>query len=83
MTNSTSLIGEYFDSYIEQQVKSGKFSSSGEVMRAALRLFEKEENKTELLVNELRAGEQSGMFIDFDRKQALSNLHSKYLYNEV
>jgi antitoxin ParD1/3/4 len=83
MANSISLIGEYFESYIEQQVKSGKFSSSGEVMRAALRLFEKEENKTELLINELKVGEKSGMFTDFNRNQALSNLHSKYLYNEV
>jgi len=83
MTNSTSLIGEYFEGYIEQQVKSGKFSSSGEVMRAALRLFEKEESKTEHLINELKAGEESGMFTDFDRQQALSNLHSKYLYHGV
>jgi antitoxin ParD1/3/4 len=83
MANSALLVGEYFESYIEQQVKSGKFSSSGEVMRAALRLFEKEESKTELLINELKAGEKSEMLADFDRKQALSNFHSKYLCNEV
>ena len=42
-----------------------------------------EENKTECLINELKTGEKSEMIPDFDRKQALSNLHSKYLLNEV
>jgi antitoxin ParD1/3/4 len=83
MASKTLLIGEYFENYIDRQVKSGRFSSSDEVMRAALRLFEKEENKTERLVNELKIGEKSGMLTDFDRKQALASLHTKYLYNEV
>jgi antitoxin ParD1/3/4 len=83
MANGTLLIGEYFESYVEQQVKTGRFSSSSEVMRAALRLLEKEENKTQRLINELKTGETSGMLPHFDRKQALSNLHTKYLHNEV
>ena len=83
MENRALLIGDYFESYIEQQVKSGRFSSHSEVMMAALRLFEKEECKTQQLINELITGELSGTVSHFDRKQALSNLHAKYLYNEV
>jgi len=35
------------------------------------------------LIKELKAGEESGMIADFDRNQALSNLHAKYLHNGV
>lgn len=38
---------------------------------------------TKTLVNELRAGEKSGMIINFDRERALSNLHTKYLRDEI
>jgi len=48
-----------------------------------LRLFEQEENKTKILVNELKAGEKSGMISNFDREKALSYLHAKYLHNEI
>ena len=83
MEKGTLLIGEYFEGYIDKQVKSGRFPSHSEVMRAALRLFEREEIKTQRLINELITGEKSGMLPHFDRKQALSNLHSNYLHNEV
>jgi len=82
MVNSTSLIGECFEGYIEQQVRSGRFSSHSKIMREALRLFEKEEYKKERLLNELKVGEISEMLTDFDRKQALSMIHAKY-YNEI
>ena len=38
---------------------------------------------TDELIKELKAGEESGMIADFDRNQALSNLHAKYLHNGV
>jgi antitoxin ParD1/3/4 len=81
--NTSILLGEYFENFINKQVKSGRFSSASEVVRTALRLFEQEENKTKILVNELKAGEKSGMISNFDREKALSNLHAKYLHNEI
>lgn len=80
--NTSILIGDYFESFINEQVKSGKYASASEVVRAALRLFEKEENRTKVLVNELKAGERSGVISDFNREKALSNLHAKYLQDE-
>ena len=76
-------MGEYFVNFVNEQVKSGKFLSSSEVVRAALRLFECEENKTKNIVNELKFGEKSGLISDFDRKKALANLHANYLHNEI
>ena len=68
------IIVDYFESFINERVKSGKFSSPDEVIRAALRLFEQEEIKTKNLINELKEGEKSEMITDFDKKQMLNNL---------
>jgi antitoxin ParD1/3/4 len=81
--NTSILLGEYFENFISTQVKSGKFSSASEVVRTALRLFEQQENKTKMLVNELKAGEKSGVISNFDRDKALTNLHAKHLHNEI
>ena len=76
--NTSILLGEYFENFISQQIKSGKFSSASEVVRNALRVFEHEETKKTLLVNELKKGEKSGLSENFDRKSFLDNLNKKY-----
>lgn len=43
--NTSILLGDYFDCFISQQIKAGKFSSASEVIRAVLRIFEFEEAK--------------------------------------
>ncbi|MGV3611218.1 MAG: type II toxin-antitoxin system ParD family antitoxin [Fluviicola sp.] len=80
--NTSILLGDYFDSFINQQVKSGKFSSASEVIRAALRLFEYEESKRDELVNELKKGEKSGFVEDFDPESFLKDLHKKHASKE-
>lgn len=76
--NTSILLGDYFDNFISQQIKSGKFSSASEVVRTALRMFEHEESKKAELINELKKGEKSGFVENFDRKEFLKNLHQKY-----
>ena len=77
--NTSILLGDYFDGFISQQVKSGKYSSASEVIRAALRMFEYEETKKQELINELKKGEESGMNKKFNRKTFLNNLHARHL----
>lgn len=43
--NTSILLGDYFDKFINSQVHSGSYSSASEFIRAALRMFEIEENK--------------------------------------
>ena len=82
--NTSILLGEYFEGFISDQVKSGKFSSTSEVIRTALRLFEQQENKVKILINELKEGEKSGMISNFDREKGLAKLHAKHiLHNEI
>lgn len=77
--NTSILLGDYFDNFINQQVQSGKFSSASEVVRAALRMFEYEESKKTELIKELKKGEKSGFVKDFNRDVFLNKLHQKHL----
>ena len=77
--NTSILLGDYFNNFINQQVKSGKYSSASEVVRTALRILEYEEYKKDELIKELKKGEKSGFIKDFDRSTFLKNLHQEYL----
>lgn len=81
--NTSILLGDYFDNFINSQVKTGRFSSASEVVRAALRMFEQEETKKSELILELKKGEKSGFVKDFNRESFLNNLHKKNLDNEL
>jgi antitoxin ParD1/3/4 len=62
MARNTSItLGEHFDGFITGQVKSGRFGSASEVIRAALRLLENTETRLETLRKMLNEGEQSGI----------------------
>ncbi len=69
----------YFDDFINSKIESGKYNSAGEVIRAALRLLEQEEQKLSLLRNELELGERSPMIDDYDPAKHLEDLHKKHL----
>jgi antitoxin ParD1/3/4 len=77
--NTSILLGDYFDNFINRQIKAGKFASASEVVRAALRHFEFEEAKKAELVKELEKGEKSGFVKDFDRHGFLSDLRERRL----
>ena len=81
--NTSILLGDYFDNFINHQIQSGRFSSASEVVRTALRLFEQEENQKHEIVKELKKGEKSGFVKGFDRKKFVKNLHSRHLTNEL
>ena len=72
------LLGEYFDNFISEQIKSGKFSSASELIRTALRVFEHQESQKTLLINELKKGEKSGFSKDFNRDSFKEKLHNKH-----
>ena len=76
--NTSILLGDYFDNFINSQIKSGKYSSASEVVRTALRMFEHEETKKTELIKELKKGEKSGFSASFNRKTFKENLHKKY-----
>jgi antitoxin ParD1/3/4 len=77
--NTSILIGEYFENFINEQIASGKYSSVSEVVRTALRFFEQEENQKKSLINELKIGEKSSKIRNFDRTKNLEQLNANFL----
>ncbi|RLJ21205.1 type II toxin-antitoxin system ParD family antitoxin [bacterium endosymbiont of Escarpia laminata] len=77
MAKNTSItLGDHFDGFISGQVKSGRFSSASEVVRAALRMLENTETKLETLRKMLDEGEQSGI-VDYDYDAFMTELDSE------
>lgn len=76
--NTSILLGDYFDNFINEQIASGKYSSVSEVVRTALRQFEQEETKNKSLINELKIGEKSEKIKNFDRNKNLEMLKANF-----
>jgi antitoxin ParD1/3/4 len=76
--NTSILLGDYFENFINEQIATGKYSSVSEVVRAALRVFEQEETKTKSLINELKIGEKSAKSRHFDRNKNLEMLKANF-----
>ena len=61
MARTTSVtIGEQLELFINRLIESGRYGSTSEVMRSALRLLEKQEATDELVRRAVVAGIESG-----------------------
>lgn len=58
---SSYAIGNHFESFIKQQLESGRYASASEVVRDALRLLEEREELRETQLRHLRARLQEGV----------------------
>lgn len=74
MAKNTSItLGEHFDGFIANQIKSGRYGSASEVIRSALRLLETQETKIHTLRQLLVDGEESGT-ADYDLDEFINEL---------
>lgn len=73
-------LGNHFESFIRDQVQSGRFNNVSEVVRAGLRLLEEREERRQLELDALRAeiaaGRASGSAISAD--EVFDRLEAKY-----
>ncbi len=61
MARTTSItIGLELDDFVGKLIESGRYGSTSEVVRSALRLLERQESQTAALKNAVEAGERSG-----------------------
>ncbi|MBC8798429.1 type II toxin-antitoxin system ParD family antitoxin [Shewanella algae] len=61
MPRTTSItIGSQLDEFVGQLIASGRYGSTSEVVRSALRLLERQESQTAALKSAIEAGERSG-----------------------
>ena len=79
MSKNTSItLGNYFEDIIQKSIKSGRYASASEVIRAGLRMIDEDEKKIQNLISAIEEGENSGYVQDFDPQQHLLELNSKH-----
>ena len=71
--NTSVALGDHFDHFINQQLKTGRYGSASEIVRAGLRVLEDQETKVLNLRNMLIQGEQSGV-ADYSYENLLTEL---------
>ena len=69
-------MGDHFDSFIANQIQSGRYGSASEVIRSALRLLESQETKMNTLRQLLVEGENSGV-ADYDLDSFINELDNE------
>lgn len=79
----TISLGEYFEEFISRSIKTGRYESANEVLKAGLRLLEDEENKRMTLKYALKEGEDSVPDEDFDPVAFLSEIEEKLMSDDI
>ena len=70
--NTSVELGDEIAGFIDVQVKTGRYNSASEVIRAGLRLLQDEETKMAALRSALIEGENSGQPTSFDLGEFIS-----------
>ncbi|MGR3364953.1 MAG: type II toxin-antitoxin system ParD family antitoxin [Maritimibacter harenae] len=69
--NTSFILGDHFDSFVSEQVESGRYANAADVIRSALRLLEEREDRLHALRQALVDGEESGNPSAFDLDKIL------------
>ena len=72
--NTSVSLGEYFENFVDNKIKEGRYKNASEIIRAGLRLLEEEENRIQILKNSIQEGIDSGIATDFDPYMHLKQL---------
>ena len=72
--NTSILLGNHFDNFIQEKLVDGRYKNASEIIRAGLRLLEEEESKVVALKAAISEGIKSGIAKEFDPVKHLSQL---------
>jgi antitoxin ParD1/3/4 len=65
MASTSMTLGEHWEGFIQNQIKSGRYASASEVVRAALRELESKSEALDALRDHLAPGAQQARAGDF------------------
>ena len=75
MSKNTSIaLGEHFEEFVKLRIQTGRYKNASEVIRAGLRLLEREEQEFAALKLAIQEGIDSGIALDFEPETHLSQL---------
>ena len=77
MKTTSVALGTYFDDFIKLKISQGKFNNASEVIRAALRLLEENEQQVAQLSVAINTGLESGIAENFEPRSFLNNLKAQ------
>lgn len=75
--NTSVALGEHFTAFAAEQVESGRYGSTSEVIRAGLRLLEDEQRRMDALREAIREGDESGPAVPFDMRAWIEHRYSE------
>ncbi len=78
MSRNTSIIlGEHFDKFVQDEIKSGRYNSVSEIIRNGLRLLEDQKSRIAAINEALVVGEQSGTPLQFNNEEFKLRMRTK------
>ncbi len=75
--NTSVILGDHFQKFIQDEIKTGRYSNASEVIRNGLRLLEIEKSKIEAINKALIVGEKSGKPKVFDNEKFKKRMRKK------
>lgn len=77
--NRSVTLGDEVTDFIDRQVRSGRYDSASDVVRAGLRLLEDHEARVKALQDALIEGEDSGRPLPFDNEAFLRRMRETHV----
>ncbi len=72
--NTSVPLGDHFENFVDNRVSAGRFKNTSEVIRATLRLLERDESKMVALKMAMEEGIGSGIAKNYNPKKHLESL---------
>ena len=76
--NTSIILGDHFDKFVQSEIKSGCYSFASEVLRSGLRFLEVEKQKINAINKALTIGEESGKPKAFNNEKFKMRMRRKY-----